>query len=105
MSTNKSRRRVQILNHKPQVLFFSIGDSTRSGIAEGFLGTFAGHEFRALSRATQSIEIDLLAREVMREVGIDICGRRGKKLRESLKEHFSCVVTRGLWLLPWTESQ
>lgn len=33
------------MNHKPQVLFFSVGDSTRSQIAEGFLRRFAGHEF------------------------------------------------------------
>jgi arsenate reductase len=81
------------MNHKPRVLFFSVGDSTRSQIAEGFLRTFAGHEFIAVSTATQSVEIDPVAREVMREVGIDISGQRGKELRESLKEHFSYVVT------------
>jgi len=81
------------MNHKPQVLFFSIGDSTRSQIAEGFLRAFAGHEFIAISTATESVEIDPLARDVMREVGIDISGQRGKELRDSLKEHFSFVVT------------
>jgi len=47
------------MNHKPQVLFFSVGDSTRSQIAEGFSGD---------SRATQSVEIDPLTRDVMREL-------------------------------------
>ena len=81
------------MNHKPKVLFFSIGDSTRSQIAEGFLRTIAGHELIAVSTSTQSVEIDPLARDVMREIGIDISGQRGKELQESLKEHFSHVVT------------
>ena len=81
------------MNHKPQVLFFSVGDSTRSQIAEGFLRRFAGHEFIAVSTATQSVEIDPLTHDVMREVGIDTSGQHGKELRESLKEHFSYVVT------------
>src|SRR5260370_29787468 len=61
-----------IVDHKPRVLFFSAGDSTRSQIAEGFLRAFAGHELVAVSTATKSIEADPLACEVMKEVGIDI---------------------------------
>jgi len=81
------------MNHKPKVLFFSTGDSTRSQIAEGFLRTFAGDEFVAMSAATRSLEADPLAREVMQEVGIDISGQHAKDVKESLMEHFSCVVT------------
>ena len=84
------------MNHKPKVLFFSTGDSTRSQIAEGFLRTFAGDEFVAMSAATRSLEADPLAREVMQEVGIDISGQHAKNIKdikESLTEHFSYVVT------------
>src|SRR5215469_14703102 len=81
------------MNHKLRVLFFSIGDSTRSQIAEGFLRSFAGDEFVAMSTATRSLEADPLAREVMREVGIDISGQHAKEIKESLTEHFSYVVT------------
>ena len=81
------------MNHKPRVLFFSIGDSTRSQIAEGFLRSFAADEFVAMSTATRSLEADPLVREVMREVGIDISGQRAKDIKESLTEHFSYVVT------------
>jgi len=81
------------MNHKPRVLFLSVGDSTRSQIAEGFLRTFAGEEFVAMSAATRSPEADPLAREVMQEVGIDIAGQHAKDIKESLTEHFSYVVT------------
>ena len=81
------------MDHKPRVLFFSLGDSTRSQIAEGFLRSFAGDEFVSMSAATRSLEADPLAREVMQEVGIDISGQRAKDIKESLTEHFSYVVT------------
>jgi arsenate reductase len=71
------------MNHKPRVLFLSVGDSTRSQIAEGFLRTFAGDEFVAMSTATRSLEADPLAREVMQEVGIDISEQRAKDIKES----------------------
>src|SRR5215467_7091357 len=81
------------MNHKPRVLFFSTGDSTRSQIAEGFFRRFAGDEFVAMSAATRSLEADPLAREVMQEVGIDISGQHAKNIKDSLTEHFSYVVT------------
>jgi arsenate reductase len=81
------------VNHKPRVLFFSTGDSTRSQMAEGFLRTFAGDELIAVSMAVRSSRSDPLAVEVMNEVGVDISGQRAKDVAESLKEHFSCVVT------------
>src|SRR5215469_10730516 len=81
------------MNHKPRVLFFSTGDSTRSQIAEGFFRRFAGDEFVAMSAATRSLEADPLAHEVMQEVGIDISGQHAKDVKESLTEHFSYVVT------------
>jgi arsenate reductase len=81
------------MDHKPRVLFFSTGDSTRSQIAEGFLRQFAGDDLLAISTATQSAEADPLARDVMKEVGIVISGQHPKEVAESLKEHFSYVVT------------
>ena len=80
------------MNHKPRALFFSIGDSTRSQIAEGFLRSLTGDEFVAMSTATRSLEADPLAREIIREVGIDISGQHAKDIKESLTEH-SYVVT------------
>jgi arsenate reductase len=62
-------------------------------MAEGFLRTFAGDEVVAVSAAVRSPQSDPLAIEVMNEVGVDISGQRAKDVAESLKEHFSCVVT------------
>jgi hypothetical protein len=58
------------VNHKPKVLFFSTGDSTRSQMAEGFLRAFAGDGLVAASTAVDSVEPDPLTAEVMKEVGV-----------------------------------
>ena len=81
------------MNHKPKVLFFSTGDSTRSQIAEGFLRAFAGDKLVAASTAVESSEADPLVCEVMQEVGVDISTQHSKAVGEFFKEHFSYVVT------------
>jgi arsenate reductase (thioredoxin) len=83
------------MTHKPKVLFFSTGDSTRSQMAEGFLRAFAGDELVAASTAVQSVEPDPLALEVMQEVGVDISGQQPKDVAQFFKEHFAYVVTLG----------
>ena len=79
--------------HKPKVLFFSTGDSTRSQIAKGFLDAFAGDKLTAVSTAVQTPDRDTLTVEIMREVGIDISQQHAEDLAQSLKEHFAYVVT------------
>jgi len=81
------------MDHKPRVLVFSTGDSTRSQMAEGFLRTFAGDEIIPVSTAVQSVDPDPLTRDVMNEVGVDISGQHAKDVAQSLKEHFSYVIT------------
>jgi arsenate reductase len=81
------------VNHKPRVLFFSTSDSTRSQMAEGFLRKFAGEELAVVSIAAQSPESDPLAVEVMKEIGVDISEQHARGVKESLKEHFSYVIT------------
>jgi arsenate reductase len=81
------------VDHKPRVLFFSTSDSTRSQMAEGFLRKFAGEELAVVSTAVQSPDSDPLAVEVMREIGVDISGQQSMDVKESLKEHFSYVIT------------
>ena len=81
------------MQHKPRVLFFSTGDSTRSQMAEGFLRTLAGNEVVAVSTAVESAASDPITGQVMKELGVDISNQRPKNVAESLKEHFSFVVT------------
>jgi arsenate reductase (thioredoxin) len=81
------------MTHKPKVLFFSTGDTTRSQMAEGFLREFAGDEVVGASTAVKSVEPDPLALEVMREVGVDISGQRPKDIAQFFKEQFAYVVT------------
>ncbi len=78
------------MDHKPRVLFFSTGDSTRSQIAGGFLRAFAGDRLIGVSSATHSVKADPLARDVMNEVGVDISEQHPKNV---FKEHFSYVVS------------
>ena len=81
------------MDHKPRVLFFSTSDSTRSQMAEGFLRKFAGEELAVVSTAVQSFDSDPMAAEVMKEIGVDIAGQQFRGVKESLKEHFSYVIT------------
>jgi arsenate reductase len=81
------------VDHKPKVLVFSTGDSTRSQMAEGFFRTLAGDGLVPVSTSVQSPDVSPLAVEVMNEVGVDISGQHAKDLVHSLKEHFACVVT------------
>ncbi len=81
------------MDHKPRVLFFSTGDSSRSQMAEGFLRKLAGAELTVVSTAVQSTESDPLTRDVVQEVGVDISNQQPKDVGESLKQHFSYVVT------------
>jgi arsenate reductase (thioredoxin) len=79
--------------HKPKVLFFSTGDSTRSQMAEGFLNAFAGDKLIGVSTAVQTPERNPLTVEVMKEVGVDISDQQAEALPQSLKEHFAYVIT------------
>jgi arsenate reductase (thioredoxin) len=79
--------------HKPKVLFFSTGDSTRSQMAEGFLKAFAGDKLIGVSTAVQTPERNPLTVEVMKEVGVDISDQQAEALPQSLKEHFAYVIT------------
>ena len=81
------------MEHKPRILFFSTGDSTRSQMAEGFLRKLAGDELVPVSAGVNSPDRSPLAVEVMHEVGVDISTQHAEDVRQSLKEHFSYVIT------------
>ena len=77
------------MQKRPNVLFLSTGDSTRSLMAEGFLRTQkTGDCFQAVSVGIEPGEPRPLAAEVMREVGVDISGEKPRSVAESVKSNF-----------------
>jgi arsenate reductase len=81
------------MRKRPKILFISTGNPTRSQMAEGFLKNLADDDFEAFSVGIKSAAPSPQAVEVMKEVGIDITGRKPKTVGESLREHFAYVVS------------
>jgi arsenate reductase (thioredoxin) len=78
---------------KTKVLFLCTGNSCRSQMAEGFLHAYAGDTYEAYSAGTKPSQVNPLAIEVMREVGIDISRHRSKNVAEYLGQHFGTIIT------------
>jgi arsenate reductase (thioredoxin) len=81
------------MEKKPKVLFLSMGNTTRSQMAEGFLHSIAGERFIAVSAGIEPGELNPMTREVMEEAGVDISGQKAKDAKSSLQEHFAYVIT------------
>jgi arsenate reductase len=70
---------------RPTVLVMCTGNSARSQIAEAYLKKLAGHRMEVVSAGTEPAPaIHPLAREVMREEGIDLGEQHPKHYREFL---------------------
>jgi arsenate reductase (thioredoxin) len=82
-------------NDKNRVLFVCIHNSARSQIAEAFLNYLAGDRFEAESAGIEPSELNPLAVEVMREIGIDISVNQAKKVFDFYKQGrlYNYVVT------------
>lgn len=68
------------------ILFVCVENAGRSQIAEGlFNNKYAPKGYRAISAGTRPVsQINPLAIEVMKEVGIDISGRKSKIITEEM---------------------
>ncbi len=78
---------------KPKVLFLCTGNSARSQMAEGYLRHVAGDDFEALSAGVEPKELNPLAVEAMKEIGIDIAQQTSKDVRGFLGQAIPFVVT------------
>jgi arsenate reductase len=100
---------------KPRVLFVCTENSCRSQIAEGFLRHLAGDQFDVLSGGADPTELNAVAAEVMKEIGIDISGQHSKDVAQFLGQRFHyiirvcdkvrerCPVLPGaIWYLDWS---
>ena len=77
-----------------KVLFVCVENSCRSQMAEAFFNSMAGGgaESAGISPAE---EVDKGAIEVMKEIGIDISGKKPKVLMPEMNEKFDFIVTMG----------
>jgi arsenate reductase len=80
---------------KKKVLFVCIHNSARSQMAEAWLNHLCGKSFAAESAGLEPGKLNPLAVAVMREVGIDISGKKTRGVSDVLKggQSFSYVVT------------
>jgi arsenate reductase len=72
-------------NRKTRVLFVCVHNTARSQIAEAFLNHLAGDRFEAESAGLEPEELNPLAVEIMREIGIDISMNQAKKVFDLFK--------------------
>jgi arsenate reductase (thioredoxin) len=74
-------------NGKTRVLFVCVHNSARSQMAEAFLNHLAGERFEAESAGLEPAELNPLAVDVMREIGIDISMNQAKKVFDLYMEN------------------
>ena len=80
---------------KPRVLFVCIHNSARSQMAEALLQHHCGDTFEAFSAGLEAGTLNPLAVEALQLIGIDISGRRSKRVWEFIKSGalFAYVIT------------
>ena len=80
---------------KKKVLFICVHNSARSQMAEAWLNEICGDYFEAHSAGLEPGQLNPLAIEAMREVGIDISGKKTQAVFDVFKsgELFAYVVT------------
>src|SRR3954468_14219023 len=81
---------------KPVVLFVCVHNAGRSQMAQGWLRHLAGDRVEVLSAGSQPADqINPVAVEAMREVGIDITSAEPKVLTDHAVESSDAVITMG----------
>jgi arsenate reductase (thioredoxin) len=82
--------------NKHTVLFVCVENAGRSQMAEGFFKKYAPEHYEATSGGTRPVsQINPIAIQVMKEVGIDIGTQRPKILTEDTIKHSSIRVNMG----------
>ena len=93
-SFSKSKTKEQELDKI--VLFVCIENAGRSQMAEGFFRKYAPKGYATLSAGTKPVsDINPLAIQVMKELGIDISSQRSKDLTGDMIRNANTVVNMG----------
>ncbi|MCW3816147.1 arsenate reductase ArsC [Micromonospora sp. DR5-3] len=84
------------MSHKPSVLFVCVHNAGRSQMAAGWLRHLAGDTVEVRSAGSEPAEqINPVAVEAMREVGIDLTGAAPARLTWDAAEASDIIVTMG----------
>ena len=79
-----------------KVLFVCVENAGRSQIAEGFFKKYAPEGFVAVSAGTKPVDnLNPIAVEVMKEVGIDISQQKSKLISNEMIDESESVVNMG----------
>ena len=76
------------------VLFVCVENSCRSQIAEAIFNSMAGGGAESAG-INPADEVDRIAIEVMKEIGIDISRKKPRMLNSNMNEKFDVIVTMG----------
>ncbi|MEE4378501.1 MAG: arsenate reductase ArsC [Candidatus Competibacteraceae bacterium] len=79
--------------HPVRVLFICDRNATRSQVAEALLRRLGGASVEVYSAGVQPEPFDLLAIEVMADMGIDISGQMGKSMEHFMDQDFDYIIT------------
>jgi protein-tyrosine-phosphatase len=91
LSFSKSKLKSEIT-----ILFVCVENAGRSQMAEGFFNKFAPEGYKAISAGTKPVsQINPVAVDVMREVGIDISNQKSKDITEDLMRNSTKIVNMG----------
>jgi arsenate reductase (thioredoxin) len=78
------------------ILFVCVENAGRSRMAEGFFNKYAPEENRAISAGTKPVaELNPLAINAMKEVGIDISHQKSKDITEDMMRNSTKIVNMG----------
>jgi arsenate reductase (thioredoxin) len=84
------------LKSENTILFVCVENAGRSQMAEGFFNKFAPEGYKAISAGTKPVsQINPVAVDVMREVGIDISNQKSKDITEDLMRNSTKIVNMG----------
>lgn len=87
---------------KHTILFVCIQNAGRSQMAEGFFRKYAPKDYEPLSAGTKpTSEINPIAIEAMKEVGIDISKQRPKDITEDMMRNSTKILNMGCMDKDW----
>jgi len=84
------------LKTEKTILFVCVENAGRSQMAEGFFNKYSPDGYEAISAGTKPVsEINPVAVQVMKEIGIDISNQKSKDITEDMMRNSEKIVNMG----------